>query len=82
MRVVYLVLPVAQLEALQDLADDDLRVAAVSELGAALVGRPLSSTGVQLLQAILKHRHGVAFSQDAEQEERDGPEEQPAGAVV
>lgn len=63
-----MVLPRSQLEGLQDLSDDDLRVAAVQELGGSLVGRPLSTGVVQLLEAILKHRHGMGLADSGQQD--------------
>lgn len=64
-KSVYMVLPRSQLESLQDLNDDDLRVAAVSELSGSIIGRPLKEGGVQLLSAILQQRCGMGLAAEA-----------------
>jgi hypothetical protein len=53
-----MVLPRVQLEELQDVTDDELRIAAVLELGGSLIGRTLKAGGVALLDAIWRERHG------------------------
>lgn len=58
LNAVYMVLPRVQLEELQDVTDDELRIAAVLELGGSLIGRTLKAGGVALLDAIWRERHG------------------------
>jgi hypothetical protein len=57
----YFVLSRRQLQQLQNLRGDVVRIAAVRELGSALIGRSLRAGDVALLDAIWRQRHGVGL---------------------